>query len=53
VAADLEAAGPSTEVAPVTQRAFRDAEEAAGLLEAEHLVAGVLDRATVVVGVDR
>jgi hypothetical protein len=42
VAADLEAARPGAEVAPVAQGAFWDAEEDAGFLEAEHLVAGVL-----------
>jgi hypothetical protein len=41
VAADLEAAGSGAEVAPVAQGAFGYAEEDAGLLEAEHLVAGV------------
>src|SRR5680860_1331860 len=53
VAADLEAAGPAAEVAPVAEGAFGDAEEGAGLLEAEHLVAGVPGRAAVVVGVDQ
>ena len=41
VAADLEAAGSGAEVAPVAQGAFGDAEEGAGFLEGEHLVAGV------------
>src|SRR5680860_648138 len=53
VAADLEAAGPAAEVAPVAEGAFGDAEEGAGLLEAEHLVAGVASEAAVLVGVDR
>src|SRR4051794_25622114 len=42
VAADLEAAGSGAEVAPVAQGAFGHAEETAGFLEGEHLVAGVL-----------
>ncbi len=41
------------EVALVAQGAFGDAEEAAGLLEGEHLVAGVLGGATVLSGVDQ
>ena len=44
VAADLEAAGSAAEVAPIAQRAFGDAEEGAGFLEGEHLVAGVAAR---------
>src|SRR6266545_7134251 len=51
VAADLEAAGAGAEVAPVAQGSFGDAEDAAGLLEAEHLLAQVLRRAVVVVRV--
>src|SRR3954451_17184916 len=51
VAADLEAAGPGAEVAPVAQGAFGDAEEGAGFLEAEHLVAEARRRAGVLVGV--
>lgn len=45
VAADLEAAGSGAEVAPVAQGAFGDTKEAAGFLEAEHLVAlvGLID----------
>ena len=42
VAADLEAAGSGAEVAPVAQRPFGHAEVAAGFLEGEHVVAGVL-----------
>ena len=42
MAADLEAAGSAAEVAPVAQGAFWDAEEAAGFLEGEQVVAGVL-----------
>src|SRR5215208_5286991 len=52
VAADLEAAGSGAEVAPVAQGALGDPEVGAGLLEGEHLVAGVRAGA-VLVGVDR
>ena len=44
VAADLEASRSAAEVAPVAQGAFGDAEEEAGLLQGEHLVAGVAAR---------
>src|SRR6187431_1569117 len=44
VAADLEAAGSAAEVAPVAKGAFRDTEEVAGLVEGEHLLAGVAPR---------
>ena len=44
VAADLEAAGSAAEVAPVAKRAFGNTEEVAGLVEGEHLLAGVAAR---------
>ena len=44
MAADLEAARAAAEVAPVAERPLGDSEEAAGFLEGEHLVAGVLAR---------
>lgn len=52
MAADLEAARAGAEVAPVAQGALGDAEEDAGLLEAEHLVAEARRRAAGGVGVE-
>jgi hypothetical protein len=51
VAADLEASGSGSEVAPVAEGALRDPEESAGFLEGEHLAPDVLGGSVVLASV--